>query len=358
MASLGSGIKIPKIEKSLSDIASEELNSLLDTTVASKGKKIAEAVMCLKNTGQISNFSNVTEQLNIQKNQGVTSVVNRSTRESIPVVISDSDTVPASMLTDGIDRTEEFKVTISAEPTGDIIVLSVMPTISEDRSATYKAFAPIHHPGEIMKYESTSSRSWRLEAKLISRTSEEASNNVRDLNIIRSWVMPFYGEGTANPSSSLAQYLGAPPCILTLSGYGQKNIGPVKTVLENYSTNWPNDIDYIRTLPDANGVSIPFPVVMSVSLSLKETWSPAEYSGFDLVEYRAGNMPGAFTRMTAKPVSPSSIIANPSAVNTSEASSITKDDMNYSNEGRNSSVGNSYFPGIQYDELGNVISGS
>lgn len=353
MASLGSGLNIPKIEKSLSDIANEELNTLQDTTVASKGKKVAEAVMCLKNTGQIGNFQNVTQQLNITKNQGVTSVVNTSTRESIPVVISDPDKVPASLLSDGADRTEDFKVTISAEPTGDRIIFNVMPTISEDRSASYKAFAPIHHPGEIMKYESTSSRSWRLEAKLISRTSEEASQNVKDLNIIRSWLMPFYGEGTAN--RGVSSFLGAPPCILTLTGYGAQNIGPVKTVLENYSTNWPNDIDYIQTLPDSKGVSIPFPVILTVSLSLKETWSPAEYSGFDILEYRAGNMTTAFTAVTAKPVNPSSIISNSSARNTSEATSVTKTDMNTSNGGDSS---NSYFPGIQYDELGNVISGS
>ena len=356
MATLGSGLNIPKVDKTLSEISNDELNSLQDSTVASKSKKVAEAVMCLKNTGQITNFTQVTKELEISSDQGVTSVVNTSTQEFIPVVISDPNTLSASMMNDGVDRTEDFKVTISAEPTGDKIVLVVMPTISEDRSATYKSFSPLHHPGEIMKYESTSSRSWRLEAKLISRTSEEASQNVKDLNIIRSWVMPFYGEGTAN--RGVSAFLGAPPCILTLTGYGQQNIGPVKTVLENYSTSWPNDIDYIQTLPDAQGVSIPFPVIMTVSLSLKETWSPAEYSGFDILEYRAGNMTAAFTAVSAKPVNPSSIIANPSAFNTSESANITKDDTNYSNEGRNSTSGNSYFPGIQYDELGNVISGS
>jgi hypothetical protein len=84
--------------------------------------------------------------------------------------------------------------------------------------------------------------------------------------------------------------LGAPPPVLKLSGYGAKNISPIPVVLESYSTSWPNDIDYLPT-----NTGDPFPVIMEIELTLKESYSPAEYSKFNLFAYKTGDLSEAFS---------------------------------------------------------------
>jgi hypothetical protein len=270
---------------------------------ASPAQLVAEAANKLKQSGMAAGFTNVDKNVGIVKQNGTIMATNASTGKALaPLGAVATEGVPAGIPASAGDRTMEFKVQISSEPSfigaGDFlnnITLNVMPTISEARSATYDAFSPLHHPGEILKYKNTSARTWTINARLITRTVEEATLNRKIINTLRSWVMPFFGEGTNQ--SNVKQYLGAPPPILTLAAYGERMIGPVKCVLENYSWEWPNDCDY---LPTDEG--IPFPVIINLSLSLKESWSPAEYSGFNIVEYRIGNLPQAFSKIKASDI--------------------------------------------------------
>lgn len=277
-----------------------ETQEISNFSTASPALKTAEALGNLDRKGALGNFSSVTKGVGLKVENSKNVVFNEQTNQEIaskfvPVVQS----TPASAWETGSDNTQNFKVTISQSPIvyaskvpsgiseQGILVLDVMPTIDENRSAAYKSFTPLHHPGEILKYESTASRSWTVASRLVCRNSAEASKNLYYLNLIRSWTMPFYGVGTGN--TSLKDKLGAPPPILTLNAYGSQMIGPVKCVLETYNWQFPNDCDYI---PTEDG--IPFPVILNISLTLKESWSPSEYSSFNLEEYRDGNLQEAF----------------------------------------------------------------
>lgn len=194
------------------------------------------------------------------------------------------------------NSTLDLKVIIKQEPQvgsgPNQIVFTVMPRIDENGTADYEAVMPVQHPGGILKYKSSSARTWQVSGRLISRTSEEATLNLKLINMIRAWRMPFHGEGTA---SSVADKLGAPPVILTLSAYGPTMIGPSKCVLKSYNWTFDNNLDYVDTF---NGN--PFPVILDISLSLEEAWSPSEYSGFDIIKYKNGELGenGAFKRVT------------------------------------------------------------
>lgn len=185
------------------------------------------------------------------------------------------------------ENIDDIVIILTSTISSEYVKFDVSPRVSESRQANYHEVNITHHPGTILKYEKTSSRGWSISAKFVSRTQEEATQNQKNLNIIRSWVMPYYGEGTAKNDPGM---LGAPPAVLKLSGYGSKNISPIPVVLENYSTNWPNDVDY---LPTNDGE--PFPVIMEIELTLKESYSPAEYSNFNLFAYKTGDLSEAFT---------------------------------------------------------------
>lgn len=206
------------------------------------------------------------------------------------------------------NNTNNFKVVISQDDDGGggpfTFVFEVMPRIDESRSVDYEQVTPVHHPGSIQKYRNTSNRSWRIAGRLMSRTAEEASKNMSMLNLVRSWMMPYYGEGTA--SSSVGSKLGAPPPVLRFKAYGNLMIGPVRCVLKDANWSFDNTLDYITTL-EGN----PFPVLLEINISLEEAWSPAEYSGFDLQLYKQGILgeQGAFKRTTAIPPAPSAVTA-------------------------------------------------
>lgn len=94
------------------------------------------------------------------------------------------------------------------------------------------------------------------------------------------------------------QFLGAPPEVLYLTAYSNPsitdgmldrstNIYRVPVVITNLSITYPNDVDYIPTLDGE-----PFPIIMSLSVSLSETHSPQEFENFDIFKYRDGKLPG------------------------------------------------------------------
>jgi hypothetical protein len=195
---------------------------------------------------------------------------------------------PAGLLPFNNQSTPERKVIIKQKPEVgffNTLVLDVMPRIDERGGADYEAVQPLHHPGVIQKFRATQARSWGISGRLISRNVAEATKNLEIMNMIRSWRMPFYGEGTS--LSNLNEFLGAPPPILELSAYGPDAIGPVMCVLKDYNWAWENDRDYIPT-----DKGTPVPVIMEISLTLEESWSPAEFSSFDLASYKQGKMLG------------------------------------------------------------------
>lgn len=322
------------IDSAFANAANQAISALNKATPA---QLTAEAANKLKTTGNADKFTSLTPQVNLVPENGQIMAKDAATGQSLaPIGAVATEGIPANVPAADENRTAKYKVIISSEPlllaAGDFlnkITLEVMPTIAETRNASYDPFAPLHHPGELLKYRSTSARTWTINARLISRTIEEATHNRMVINTIRSWVMPFFGEGTSQ--SSAGKYLGAPPPILTLSAYGDRMIGPAKCVLEGYNWDWPNDCDY---LPTEQG--IPFPVIMNVSLNLKESWSPAEYSGFNIVEYRIGNLPQAFSKIrptdipnsNAQQATPAT--GNASRTDTSEPQTAGQSDANSS----------------------------
>jgi len=235
--------------------------------------------------------------------------------------------------------TEAFKVKLvekyRGQSVGTKVIFDVTPDVIENRTINYKTVEPIHMPGTIQVYTNTSSRTYNISnIKLISRTGEEAAKNLRNINIIRSWGMPYFGEsGTKqkkdnsynkkldaynkrykdypalrdNPGhreyegvGADYQYintmLGAPPNVLYLSAYSDanhnQNIFQIPVVLTQFNVSYPSDVDYIATGTNTFGIKEDTPVatVMSLDMNLVETHAPSQYETFSLQAYKNGTM--------------------------------------------------------------------
>jgi len=288
------------VAAALSAIASpQQTQQVANYSPSSLSQKQAESIMKLENNGMAGSFDNISRNINLVQGSSTSTVTDRSSRTGfldIPKSQQNSDLPANFRLAPNSSKTNELKVKLVSQPLNETILFEAMPSISESRNAGYDEFTPLQHPGDMLKYRATSSRSWSISAKLISRNSEDATRNLKTINIIRSWTMPFYGVGTENEPAT-KQYLGAPPQILTLTAYGKMMIGPVKCVLESYNWQFPDSVDYLPAYPDGeeSGPPSPFPVILNIELQLKESYSPAEFSGFNLMKFKNGELPAAFT---------------------------------------------------------------
>jgi hypothetical protein len=228
------------------------------------------------------------------------------------------------------------------------VTFEVTPTFSESGDVGYDAIQPIHMPGGMQVYKQTSSRRFSIGATFISRTSQEATQNLMYLQALRGWRMPYFGNSstltddqkkltrtniTTNQITNAAtpltpeqrakaavkrgkeegiELLGAPPDVLYLYAYSTGdnnsrqvnygvNINRVPVVLTGLEISYPNDVDYLPTFSNTStglyGVSYdntsePFPMKMDVSVTLAETHSPREYESFSLALFKQGRLTG------------------------------------------------------------------
>jgi hypothetical protein len=191
---------------------------------------------------------------------------------------------------------------------GASVIFRVLPEIVENRSVEYEAVQPPQFPGAFQKYKGTASVQWSVNAIFVCRTTDEATENLKYLNRLRGWTMPYFGEMMATTEKFKAK-VGAPPPVLKFQGLRTNIIGPVPVVITSLNWNWPRDVDYIParklSAPDYDSMAIepdedsgdptvPFPAVMSVAIQLVESFSISEFNAFDLAAYRAGDFKSAY----------------------------------------------------------------
>lgn len=297
----GSGLQSSPVDQTIGSGSFIPTGSLYGSSIPTDGLKLTEVANSMK-WGQdgLSNVSTPTEFSALTNGNLSSSMNSALTGIGAEVSSKFSSYLPTGLtaslmgkltgdITNGIGNIgiAKYGVKLVSRITGENFIFDAMPSISESGSVSYTEVDIIQHPGTILKYQTTPSREWTISnIKLISLTAPEASRNQKQLNLLRSWRMPYYGDGTAK---SAGTKLGAPPDVLFFSAYGQKNIGKMPVVLMSYSTEWTNDVDYIHTSEGE-----PFPVILTLSITVKEAYSPREFSGFDLAAFRAGDLANAY----------------------------------------------------------------
>lgn len=180
----------------------------------------------------------------------------------------------------------EHRVMLEELGSQNSVIFRIMPEIAESRTVKYDPVAPPQSPGAFQKYTGTDSVQWSINATLTCRTTEEATENLRIINQLRAWTMPYFGENTRIDYPSK---IGAPPPVLRFSGFRKQMIGPVPVVLTSLNWQFVQDVDYIPARELGGGQLIPFPTVMKVAIQLVESFSTDQFNGFDLAEFRLGN---------------------------------------------------------------------
>lgn len=223
------------------------------------------------------------------------------------------------------------------------VEFKVTPTFTESRSVDYTAVTPIHMPGSIQVYKNTTSRTFSIGATLVSRSPNEAYENMKILQTLRTWTLPYFGQSHGLSESERAartrnlpdtaaggeqprnlteaeiaerkqqqiqegvNLLGAPPMVLYLYAHSSSennqrgtipilrvNINRIPVVIANLSIVYPNDVDYFPAssggVDGINTSTESFPTKMEVTVDCVETHSPREYERFSLQDFYDGKL--------------------------------------------------------------------
>ena len=187
---------------------------------------------------------------------------------------------------------DSHKVKLVSQLDGSAVIFDNMPEIQETRAADYEPLQPPQLPGEFQKYKGTKSVQWTITAVLTASTTAEATLNRYYVNTLRVWTFPFFGEQQQQKFNRL----GAPPPVVNFMGW-RNLVVSVPTVITNLNWTWPKDVDWLPTseIDSVSGMPIPFPAVITITITLVESFSPAQMNSIDLASYRAGDLIGAYS---------------------------------------------------------------
>lgn len=170
-------------------------------------------------------------------------------------------------------------IRIYEQTTGSYVNFAVTPEVSETKGTLYTEVSEIRKAASILVYIGSPSRTFSINASLVSRTEEEAAENFIKLSLLKSWAMPDannagVGAGALNVGS---------PSVLYLYGYG-KVFKRIQMIMKNITVSYPHDTDYIST---GDGKT-KMPIILSVNLSFQEIRSGDELDKFDIEKYKVG----------------------------------------------------------------------
>ena len=98
-------------------------------------------------------------------------------------------------------------ITTSSGVSTGSVSFDVTPDINESGTASYFEASEIRAPCSILIYMGSPSRTFQINAKLISRTTAEAYATEQKVNILRSWRMPessdYFSLGSENTDDSI-----------------------------------------------------------------------------------------------------------------------------------------------------------
>lgn len=159
-----------------------------------------------------------------------------------------------------------------------VVVFFVQPNISESGTAQYTEIGDIRQPASLLIYMGSPSRTFSIDATFVSRTQAEAEQNLRYVNILRSWRMP---EGTSGDGELAVKS----PSRLFLWGLNNQFKG-ISVRMTDLNITLNDETDYITTPKGA------VPIVWNVSITLKEARSMRELEQFSIQQFREGELFG------------------------------------------------------------------
>lgn len=197
-------------------------------------------------------------------------------------------TVPASVATEKND----WRVRIEVPPpyrsspvlgplinTNNSMVFPLTPVIILNHSANYSSLAPVHNNYPFPVYENSIVNDIIITGDFYVQTPEDATYWLACLHFLRTATKMFYGD-TANQ--------GSPPAVARLYGYGEYVFNNVPVVIQTFTTEMPQDVDYIKGSVEGSSAVSWVPSQSIISVTLKPIYARDTVRQFSLDKFING----------------------------------------------------------------------
>jgi hypothetical protein len=133
------------------------------------------------------------------------------------------------------------------------VIFPYTPTISTTYSANYEQYDLTHSNFRGYFYRNSNVGEVSVTATFTAQDTREAEYLLAVIHFFRSATKMFYGGGNGQPD----EYLGSPPPLVYLTGYGDYQFSGHPCVISQFTYNLPSDVDYIRAFSkNINGTSM------------------------------------------------------------------------------------------------------
>jgi len=165
----------------------------------------------------------------------------------------------------------------SAFNTGNRMVFPFNPSVLFSHTANYAQVQPTHTNYAYNAYESSQVDAITITGEFFQENENDAKYWIACLHFLRTATKMFYGE--SDP-------LGNPPPVCRLNGYGDHVLNNIPVVVTNFTTDLPQDSDYIECT--VNGLKNFVPVQSTITVTLQPQYARRSQSRFSLNQYASG----------------------------------------------------------------------
>ncbi len=164
------------------------------------------------------------------------------------------------------------------------VTFDITPELEESGSNSLITIDSIRAPASIVIWMGTHSRRFTISATFVSRTVKEATNNFKNISLLKAWRMPM--SSTLGQSSAMISKYQIAPETLRLYAY-KDNIRGVPVVVGSLNITYPSSVDYI---PTDNGT--PMPIITKLTISLTEVHNLAGFKVYNYEKFKLGLLEG------------------------------------------------------------------
>lgn len=184
---------------------------------------------------------------------------------------------------------EDWRVRISAnfglfggafgtlQETGGV-VWPYTPKISISTKANYTTIDPVHSNYPFYAYKSSQVDDITISGEFTCETEKDAAYWLQATNFFKTATKMFFGASA---------YVGNPPIICQLSGYGPGVFNKVPVIIKSFSVDLPDDVNYIRCGASTDGPTW-VPIMSTISVTVAPIYNRTKLRQFSLQEYASG----------------------------------------------------------------------
>ena len=258
----------------ISNVAASMKNNISQVdSIVSGGGSLAQAGRALRmvgNSAQQVGYNATPERKTMTKaiissNITAANALDWRVRISVPTILS--------------TNSEVLKPLIG---TKNSLIFPFTPTVLVSNSANYSQVQPVHTNFPYNSYENSQVDAFTITGEFVNESTEDAKYFIAALHFLRSATKMFYGGDDATT--------GLPPVVCRLSGYGQYVLNDIPVVITNFTTDLPNDVDYIKC--NVAGKDNFVPSMATITITATPQYARRSQARFSLTEFAKGAFVG------------------------------------------------------------------